>query len=184
MTLSEPMFRALAALPPSRLPNLLKFPLHTFSPKKSRGLTSNLIKDVNSATEPRLLVLIGHLYFDYILGKMLDREQHTLSQKQQESFFAKLEFLNACGKFDPETYECLTVINRLRNSFAHNIFFDLTKWDPNVLPYVQRYDLRVPRRKSLLIAFDIVLLRLSFLALLEVLLKTNRWLYLEDVPRS
>jgi len=184
MSLSEPMFRALREIPVSRLPNVLAFPLHIFSPKKSRGLTSNLIKDVHSVAEPRLLVLVGHLYFDYILGKMLDREPNNLTQRQKESFYAKLEFLNRRGKFDHQTYECLTVINRLRNSFAHNIFYDLTKWNPNALPYFQQYALRAPKRKGLLVAFNTILLRLSYLALLEVLLENNRWLYLEDIPKS
>ncbi|HEU0144094.1 MAG TPA: hypothetical protein VFQ47_04855, partial [Nitrososphaera sp.] len=71
MNRAEPMFQALREIPASNLPKVLEFPLNTFSPKKSKALTTNLVKDVNSVNEPRLLVLIGHLYFDYILGKML-----------------------------------------------------------------------------------------------------------------
>jgi hypothetical protein len=160
-----------------------EFPLGAFSPKKSIALTTNLIKDVNSVNEPRLLVLIGHLYFDYILGKMLDREPNNLTKRQKESFYAKLEFLNGRGKFDRHTYGCLTAINRLRNSFAHDIFYDLTKWNPTAIPYVERYQLRVPKRKGLLRAFNIIVLRLSFFALLDALIQHNRWLHLENVPK-
>src|SRR5438552_6569192 len=184
MNRAEPMFQALREIPVSNLPRVLEFPLHTFSPKKSRGLTTNLIKDVNSVNEPRLLVLIGHLYFDYILGKMLNREPNNLSQRQKESFYAKLEFLHGRGKFDGQTYECLTVINRLRNSFAHNIFYDLTKWDPTAVPYFQQYELRAPKSKRLLRAFNILVLRFSFFWLLDVLIQHNRWLHLEDIPKS
>jgi hypothetical protein len=178
------MFQALRGIPASNLPKVLEYPLNAFSPKKSKALTTNLVKDVNSVNEPRLLTLIGHLYFDHVLGKMLDREPNGLTQRQKESFYAKLEFLNGRGKFDGQTYECLTEINRLRNSFAHDIFYDLTKWNPTAIPYVQQYKLRVPKRKGLLRAFNLIVLRLSFFALLDVLTQQNRWLYLEDVPKS
>ncbi len=178
------MFLAFREIQPSHLPEVLELPLNIFSPRKSKSLATNLIKDINSVNEPRLLVLVGHLYFDYILGKILDREPNNLSQKQKESFYAKLEFLNGRGKFDQQTYSCLTAINRLRNSFAHDIFYDITKWDPTIIPYVPHYGLRVPKRKSLLRAFSIMVLRLSFLALLDVLLQQYSWLYLEDVPKS
>src|SRR6185436_2817 len=106
-----------------------------------------------------------------------------LTKHQRESFYTKLNFLNRRGKFGSETYHCLMAINRLRNSFAHNIFFDLTKWDPRTIPFVQRFRLRVPKRKDLLRAFDIVLIRLTFLALLGTILEQNRWLYLENIPK-
>jgi len=184
MNRAEPMFQALREIPLPKLPKVLEFPLNTFSPKKSKALVTNLIKDVNSVNEPRLLVLIGHLYFDYILERMLDREPNNLTQRQKESFYAKLKSLNHHEKFDHQTYECLTAINRLRNSFAHNIFYDLTKWSPTAIPYVQQYKLRVPKRRDLLRAFNIIVLRLSFFALLDALTQQNRWLHLEDVPKS
>lgn len=183
MYLSEPMFEALRELPPCELPKVLEFPLDIFSRRKPKGLSSNMLKDIGSANEPRLLVLTGHLYLDYILGKMLDREPNTLTQRQKESFYAKLEFLNTRGKFDRQTYLCLTSINKLRNSFAHDIFYDITRWNPIVIPYVQNYKLRVPKRKSLLRAFNIMVLKMSFFALLEVLFQQYRWLYLENVPK-
>lgn len=178
------IFEALSRVQPSRLQKILEFSLSDYMPRKSKALTTNLIKDVNSVKEPRLLVLTGHLYFDYILGKMLNKETHSLNKQQRESFHAKLEFLNACGKFDHQTYIGLKAINKLRNSFAHNIFYDITKWDSTTVPFVQHYNLRVPKRKDLLRIFNIVFLRLSFLALFDALIQSNRWLFLEDIPKS
>jgi hypothetical protein len=178
------MFEALSRVQPSRLQKLLEFSLSDYMPRKSKALATNLIKDVSSVTEPRLLVLTGHLYFDYVLEKMLDQEPHNLNKQQRESFHAKLEFLNARSTFNHQTYAGLKAINKLRNSFAHNIFYDLTKWDPTTIPFVQLYSLRVPKRKDLLRTFNIVLLRLSFLALFDASIQSNRWLYLEDIPKS
>ena len=178
------IFEALSRVQPTKLQKLLEFSLSDYMPRKSKALTTNMIKDVSSVKEPRLLVLIGHLYFDYILEKMLDKEPHSLNKHQRESFHAKLEFLNARSKFDHHIYIGLKEINKLRNSFAHNIFYDLTKWEPTTIPFVQLYNLQVPKRKDLLRTFNIVLLRLSFLALFDALIQSNRWLYLEDIPKS
>jgi hypothetical protein len=178
------MFEALSRVQPSRLQNLLEFSLSEYMPRKSKALITNLIKDVSSVKEPRLLVITGHLYFDYILEKMLDKEPHSLNKQQRESFHAKLEFLNTRSKFDHQTYNGLKAINKLRNSFAHNIFYDLTKWEPTTIPFVQIYNLRIPKRKDLLRTFNIVLLRLSFLAIFDALIQSNSWLYLEDIPKS
>ena len=178
------MFEALRELPPSALPKVLEFPLEIFSRRKPKGLSSNMLKDIGSVNEPRLLVLTGHLYLDYILGKMVDREPNNLTQRQKESFYAKVEFLNTRNKFDRQTYSCLSAINKLRNSFAHDIFYDITKWNPTLIPYVQHYKLRVPKRKGLLRAFNIMVLKMSFFALVEVLFQQHRWLYLENVPKT
>ncbi|HEY9827229.1 MAG TPA: hypothetical protein V6D19_17465 [Stenomitos sp.] len=179
----EPLFNLLREI---QFPNLIALqdtPLTSFLPRKSKGLTTNLLKDIFNVSEPMLVVIIGHLYFDYIFQRMLDREPHNLTKRQQESFYAKLEFLNMSGKFDSETYNCLLTINRLRNSFAHNVFYDITHWDPRTIPFVQKYSLRIPKQKKFLRAFDVVLLKLSFLAIFDVLLQQNQWLYLEDIPK-
>jgi len=180
----ELMFEAFSRVKPTRLHTVLEFSFNDYLPRKSKALTTNLIKNINSQQEPRLLVLTGHSYFDHILEKMLDREPTSLNKQQRESFHAKLEFLNGRRKLDAQTYTGLKAINKLRNSFAHNVFYDLAKCDPTTIPFVQRYNLRIPLRKDLRHTFSIILLRLSFLALFDALIQANRWLYLEDIPTS
>src|SRR5687767_9325874 len=122
-------FRDLSQVSPSKYPELLKFPSYPFA-KRSKILTINLLKDVNQIEHPRLLVITGHLYFDYILYRMLDREQHNLNARQQESFHAKAKYLYNNGQLDLRTFTCLVEINKLRNLFAHQIFYDLSQWSP------------------------------------------------------
>jgi hypothetical protein len=181
---AELVFEALRDVPPTHLSEGLKVPYSKMVPKRSKNITKNLIKDVYTTNEPRLLVITGHLYFDYILSRMLEREQHNLSKRQSESFYAKLEFLNNLGRFDSDTYMCLTAINKLRNSFAHNIFYDLNAWDATAIPYVQRYTLTAPCRKDLLRIFNILVLRYAFLVEVVVLSTQHEWLYLERVPNA
>jgi hypothetical protein len=57
-------------------------------------------------------------------------------------------------------------------------------WNPLAIPFVRHHNLRVPKKKSALRAFNIIVLKLSFVALIDSLSKQNRWLYLEDVPES
>lgn len=180
---SDELFSTLRDVPLTQLPLLLTHSYTELLPRSSKALLTNLFKDILSVKEPRLLVLTGHLYFDYILDRMVDKENHSLSSKQRESFYAKLEFLNKCSKFDCHTYSCLYSINRLRNNFAHNIFFDIVDWDATTIPYTSDYQLRIPKRRDLLRAFNIIVVRLTFFVLPESIIKQNKWLYLENVPR-
>ena len=161
-------FRDLGKITPSNYPKLLQRPYYPYYPfpKKSKILSTNLLKDVNYTDEPRQLVMIGHLYFNYILQQMLNKESHNLSAWQQESFHAKADFLHRNGKLDEKTFASLVEINQLRNIFAHQLFYDLSCWSPANMPVVQEFNLNVPKRKSLLRAFNIVLLRLCFFSLI------------------
>jgi len=181
-TRKELVFGTLRRIPLSKLPELLDVDYTASMPRRSKTLLRNLTKDVYSTKEPRLLVIIGHLYFDYVLRRMLEREPNPLTKRQSQSFHARLVFLNQRGKFDAETCECLREVNRLRNVFAHDIFYCIEKWDPTRIPYVPRFALRVPRRKDLLRAFNVIVLRATYFALFDALAEQHEWLSLEDVP--
>ena len=143
----------------------------------------NFYRDVFSISEHRLLVITGHLYLDYILEKMLEKANLELSEKQKQSFHIKVDKLNKSNMFDSETLISLIEINRLRNLLAHNIFYEISDWDPNRLPYAAKFNIKIPKRKYLLKAFNITYLRVSFFALIVVLSNQHKWLYLEDNPR-
>lgn len=179
----EAMFQDLSKVPITDYPKLRDTLTIVNMPKNSKSLGNNLLKEIFSINESRLLVITGHLYFDYILEKMLDQEPNNFTVRQRESFHAKLEFLASRGKFDANTYQCLQAINRLRNMFAHNIFFDIVDWDPKLVPYTEQFNLKIPKRKHFLRAFNIVLLRMTFFAVYFILVDQNTWLYLEDVPK-
>ncbi|MBE7554976.1 MAG: hypothetical protein HS126_28325 [Anaerolineales bacterium] len=185
MNLLENSFDALRDIPLSKLPNMLDGTLFLqFLPQNTVLLTQQAIRDAFSTEEPRLLTLIAHLYLDYVLGLLLNNEKHNLNKSQQESFHAKLQFLNSIGKFQNDVYASLTEVNRLRNLFAHNIFFEITDWNPAVIPYVHKHNLVVPKRKNLLRAFSVLIIRFTFLTLLEELERDNRWLYFEYIYRT
>jgi hypothetical protein len=115
-------FEALKKVPLSKLPKFLDILLTIFPPRRTKVLNTKFVNDVMSIREPRLLVITGHSYLDYILVRMIEKESNQLTQWQRKSFRKKLESLNCRAKFDDDIYECLVEINRLRNLFAHDFF--------------------------------------------------------------
>jgi hypothetical protein len=178
-----PLFEGLKAIGSRQLPALLEGPFTTFLPKNSKALGTNFIKDVYSIAEPRILVITGHLYLDYVLNRIVAKELASTKRSSRASFHENLSALNAANKLDIDTFQALSAVNGLRNRFAHNLFFDVSEWDPTAIPYVNEFRLRVPQRHYLRQAFAILLLRFTFLVLLSELSQKYRWIYLENVRR-
>ena len=74
-------------------------------------------------------------------------------------------------------------INRLRNRFAHDIFYDLANWDPSDIPYFARRNWKRPIRRRLLVAFNKNIIRLTMFSLLIEMAQQHRWLHLENVRK-
>jgi hypothetical protein len=162
----------------------LKVDKSIFARKKSKMFTSNLIQNVLTINDPMKLVIIGHLYFDYLFGRALEESGVNIKERRYQSFRAKIEKLNSLGHLDNSSYVFFTEINKLRNLFAHNIFFDITKWDPSKLPQIEKYQLSVPKRKDLLRAFSIVIIQTCYFTLCIEFSDNNHWVGLEDVPKT
>lgn len=179
---TDDVFRILKSVALPELPSLVETQMQDFLPKQSKSLMKNLIKDIFAVSEPRLLVITGHLYFDYILERIVQEESINLSKKEIESFSRKLNAIHKKGEFDPIFFESLQAVNGLRNKFSHDIFFDISDWNPDCIPYVSKHNLRIPKRKHLLRAFNIVVVRLTFFTLALEMPTQKRWLFLEDMP--
>jgi len=165
------------------LPSLLKMPLGSFLPNRSVSFGTNFIKDIHSTTEPRILIITGHLYLDYLISRMANKEIAARAMHSRSSFRDKLDALNVAGKLDITSFQALSAVNTLRNRFAHDLFYDLADWNPTALPYIAEFGLRIPKRRHLRIAFSVIVIRLTLFVLLIELSKKYRWLHLEDVPR-
>ena len=154
-----------------------------FLPRTSSALTTNVVKDVMAIDEPRLLVITGHLYLDYILHRLLVVQGGRPSNQMQESFSRRLKKVEDRGWLRTDHIYTMREINRLRNRFAHDIFYDLADWDPASIPYFARRTWRRPVRRHLLAAFNKNIFRLAIFSLLVEVSHQHQWLYLEKVPR-
>ena len=121
------------------------------------------------------------------MAKVLAYHGVVLSKRQRESFSAKLGPLQEVTTVDRTTLTALMALNRVRNAFAHDVFYDIVAWDPATVPYVVKHHLVVPRRRTLRRAFAIIVIRLSFMVLLERLgdcVEDGTFGYMPRVPKS
>lgn len=185
--LLESLFPPLRNVRMSQWPRLVQWPLADRMPRQSSRVSVKAFRDVCSLEEPRLLTITAHLYLDYAMAKVLAYHEVVLSKRQRESFSAKLVTLRELRTVDRTTLGALVALNRLRNAFAHDVFYDIVLWDPATVPYVVKHQLAVPRRRALRRAFAIMIIRLSFMVLLERLgdcVEDGTFGYMPRVPRS
>lgn len=163
-------------------PEQLKI-INNFFPRKSKSLSRNFWKDVVEITEPRLLVITGHLYLDYILERYLANKINVTNDKkiQYMGFKRKLEQVDKHNELDDKLYKTLVALNNLRNRFSHDIFYRIEKWEAEEIPYISENKIQKPKRKNLLINFNICILKITFLATLIVLTENEKWIHLENM---
>lgn len=152
-------------------------------PKKSKTLTGNYFKDIININEPRLLVIIGHLYIDYLLSKYISKNDPSIRQKRIDRmrFKQKLEYVNKNNLISKNNYETMDSLNKLRNQFAHDIFYTIENWNAKTIPYVVENNLHIPKRKDLLKQFNIAIIKTAFQVILVQMTKTADWINLENM---
>ncbi|MEZ8034342.1 hypothetical protein [Vibrio crassostreae] len=182
-TLADVLYRQMTSWSATYYKEFLKQDISTFFPQSSKIFTKNLLKDIHSTVEPMQLVIIGHLYFDYFLLRALEESGINSNDRRYQSFKAKLNKSQELELLTQLQYEFLDEINKLRNRFAHDVFFDITSWDPTTLPLVRNYSLVVPKRKDLLVSFIVTHIRFGFFLTCMEAGGKNEWLALENVPK-
>ncbi len=150
----------------------------------SKKVTTNLVKDVLTLTDPMKLVLTGHSYFDYLFAKVLEHATIKIKGRSYQTFKAKIDKLYALKILDNDSYLFFVEINKLRNLFAHNIFFDITEWEPSKLPQVLKYKLNIPKRKDLLKDFSVAVIQTCYFTFCLDFIEQHDWLQLENVPKK
>lgn len=180
----EIIFQALADCKVSDYNNKVLSSLASLFPKDSNSLSRLLMKNVLEPGDLLLIVITGHLYMDYILGLCIARKGENSCLKKYQSFSGRLMKANELGYFQLNEYIFLKEINRLRNKLAHDIFYDIYKWDLSVLPYVSQNQIKVPKVKKYRLELIKVVIKLGCLVTFWQLGSRNRWLRLEDRPQN
>jgi hypothetical protein len=126
---TQELYRALTAVPKRDFAKL-NAAINGFASllhKQRRALSTMLIADTWRISEPRLLVITGHLYFEYILNLLLQRKGLRV---RRDTFGAKLQYAEQNRLLSPIFVASLRSLNQLRNNYAHELFFDIAAWDP------------------------------------------------------
>lgn len=108
--------------------------LKNFLPKKTKIMGRAFLKDVIEIEDHRLLILISHLYFENFIEEIIKKRLNYSSRTLNSSFSQKLELLHTSEIIDEFYYSELKFINNLRNSYAHNLSFDVLDYDFNNSP--------------------------------------------------
>jgi hypothetical protein len=89
----------------------------------------NIINFIDEqASEQLHLVLRGHLYIEYLLNEIINRSVQNPKELESRrmSFFKKVRLLHALGKIDKPITDLLLSLNSVRNSFAHELYFQVS----------------------------------------------------------
>jgi uncharacterized protein YutE (UPF0331/DUF86 family) len=69
----------------------------------------------------RCLILLGHLYTEYLLVKILEANGETEKKANSKSYKNKIDTLHKKGILNKELYLDLEKLNNARNTIAHNL---------------------------------------------------------------
>lgn len=91
-----------------------------------------LIKEVFSQTSPQLITLSGHLVLESLLEYVIRVKfpnSEVLLKRSGFSYLSKVDILYAKGDLTPSLFGDLRQLGRLRNRFAHDLFFCFGDYD-------------------------------------------------------
>ncbi len=178
------VYEKLARIPFKELTTIDFTAIITMLPKSSKTLSRTLMRDVMKQEGILLTVITGHLYKDYILALLLKHAGEDITRRQYQSFSQKLAKVNELGYLESDEYHFLSEINKLRNKLAHDVFYDMSKWDIRKLPPIEHYGFRVPKNRPYRILLVEIVSKCCFVEVYDNIAKRNPWLYLENIPES
>lgn len=112
--------------------------LKQFLPKKTKIMGRAFLKDIVEIKDIRLLILLSHLYFENYINEILKKRLGHSSKMLDLSFSIKLEILHASKIIsDDFFYTELRFINKLRNNYAHNLYFDILDYNFDKSPAIK-----------------------------------------------
>lgn len=94
-----------------------------------------LVREVFSQTSPQLITLSAHLVLEALLEYVIRDKfpnHQVLLKKTGLPYSAKVDVLYAKGDLTEPLFKDLRQLGRLRNRFAHDLFFDFGEFDISV----------------------------------------------------
>ena len=183
--MSHTLFKALSTMKVRELDaKNFSASLSSIYSEDSKVLYRIITRDILKQEGILLTVITGHLYKDYVLSLILEREGINTKKQHFQSFNNKLNRINELGYLDSDEYIFLSEVNKLRNKLAHDVFFDLNKWNVELLPQIKKYDMKVPKQKFKRLDFIEILLKIGFMDIYSELSDRNTWLNLENKPQN
>ena len=153
-----------------------------FLPKKTRVLTTNILKDIYRINDPRLLILIMHLYMENVVNGIIRENLKTPDKILDYRFYQKVQILQTSGIIENKISEDLLILNQLRNKYAHNLYFDAASIDVSKFSdMADVYSLKNYKRKSEKRLLNLFLLKLEMMFLITGISEKHRSVYLMNI---
>ena len=92
--------------------------------------------------EPLGLVIKGLLFIEHFLGVIIKNKlkyPDIILKNSNFTFSMKLDILRSHNYLDDKQYNDIKHITRLRNKYAHNLYYDLKNFDVSVFSYCEDY---------------------------------------------
>jgi uncharacterized protein YutE (UPF0331/DUF86 family) len=111
-----------------------------------RDHTKRMHQILSSQNNLLSIVLKGHLIIEGLIDDILQTYNGGEGNMRDKKFSEKIDILKFCSIISLQTYEKLKTLNKIRNSFAHNLNYKLTHEDIDWL--LKGNSGKIPRRKS------------------------------------
>ena len=133
-------------------------------------LGGKFLFEIYSQRDIRNLVILSQLYLEYICDKII-KKRFRYPEKifnSNLSFYQKLNVLRAEGYLSEDVYNDLDLINRLRNKYAHELFYDITNFDFSKFSFFEDlYGMVNPKEKDIKIMMYRYVLKLVLHLIIE-----------------
>ena len=97
----------------------------------TQDITLEFVVRVRLHDDEVAITLKGHLLIEYLINKIIEQNNKTSQSKLEKSrnytFAKKLQLVYSMGLIPDYLFDNINRINRLRNTLAHNLSFDLEK---------------------------------------------------------
>jgi len=147
--------------------------------KSSKSLGSHWLLDILAIGEPRSLVLVAALYLEHIVHRHL---QHQGSLRKRKPLTVEISQMLTTGVLPHDLHADIVAVVKLRNQFVHNLYYDISEWNPLESLFLAKNPPRMPATRRLRAAKNLILLKVLLMSILFRLHDSFPWLTFEDVP--
>lgn len=149
--------------------------------KSSKSVSTHWLLDILAIGEPRSLVLTATLYFEHLAKR---HRHHVGGPRKPKPLALGIGRLLSEGYIDRPLHGDMRAVIAIRNEFAHNLYYDLSDWDPLTAPFLAKRPPRMPIPRHLRRTKNIVLLKILSWSILYRLHDAFPWLTFENAPRT
>ncbi|MCX9026333.1 MAG: hypothetical protein OIN85_09600 [Candidatus Methanoperedens sp.] len=148
-----------------------------------KPLGSEFLRKIYDEIDPLSLIVKAHLFVENFLDEIIRikfRNSQLILDRRDFTFSLKLDILRSKNYLDEKLYSDIMLLNKLRNKFAHDLFYDISDFDMSKFYYCDGfYDKVKTNSKEAKRVLNIHILRIVLCQLLFRL--TKKYPFISDI---